>query len=349
MPDHNQWSNLNISRLLMIVTGLLTLFLIILIITGMIIFTELDVAAQEPSPTPIQTVGFATPTPFSPTATLSPPQGPIIPPVIIITATPAPPSPTPSRTPFPTWTPTPTFTTTPGSNPVPPTATPAITDWRGEYWPNPTLSGSPALVRNDRAINFNWGDGSPAPELPADNFSARWSRQIEVEPGVYRFLARADDGVRILVDGRLVLDEWHANDASNLYAVDVVLDESQPVVVEYFEATLGATIEVWLQPIDPVVTPSPTALPEPEEAALNATISHLAALTRLPTNEIEPVSIEPVDWPDSLLGCPPPGGVAGAPVVTPGYRIFLMARGELYEYHTDREGRVVLCEPAPSG
>jgi hypothetical protein len=72
----------------------------------------------------------------------------------------------------------------------------------------------------------------------------------------------------------------------------------------------------------------------------------LAALTRLPASEIELVSIEPVDWPSSLLGCPRPGGVAGAPVITPGYRIILAARGELYEYHTDREGWVVLCRPA---
>lgn len=271
MPDFNRWINLGVSQLGMIVVGLFMLFLLVLAVVGVIILTGLDVAAQEPLPTPTQAVVFTTPTRFSPTATLSPPQGPIIPPVIIITATPAPPSPTLTRTPFPTWTPTPTFTPPPAGTPVPPTETPppVITDWRGEYWPNSTLSGSPALVRNAPAINFNWGVGAPASGLPVDNFSARWSRQIDVEPGLYRFLARADDGVRIYVDGRLVLDEWHPNDGSNLYAVDVELDQSQWVVVEYFEATLGALIEVWLQPIDPAATPSPTGILEPEEAALS--------------------------------------------------------------------------------
>ena len=50
----------------------------------------------------------------------------------------------------------------------------AFADWRGEYFANPDLSGEPALVRNDTAVDFDWGDTSPAPGLvPADEFSAR--------------------------------------------------------------------------------------------------------------------------------------------------------------------------------
>jgi hypothetical protein len=49
-------------------------------------------------------------------------------------------------------------------------------DWRGEYWSNRDLRGSLALVCNDARIKFNWGRGAPAPGLPADNFSARWTR-----------------------------------------------------------------------------------------------------------------------------------------------------------------------------
>ena len=42
-----------------------------------------------------------------------------------------------------------------------------IPDWMGEYWANPSLTGSPTLVRNDWAVDFDWGTGSPAPGLPA--------------------------------------------------------------------------------------------------------------------------------------------------------------------------------------
>ena len=54
--------------------------------------------------------------------------------------------------------------------------------------------GQPALIRNDAAIDFNWGLGSPAPGLPADNFSARWQRRQDFDTATYRFYLRVDDG-----------------------------------------------------------------------------------------------------------------------------------------------------------
>ena len=53
-----------------------------------------------------------------------------------------------------------------------PSPTPiVITDWRGEYYDNRRLEGSPFLVRNDRHLEFYWDDNAPASGLPADNFS----------------------------------------------------------------------------------------------------------------------------------------------------------------------------------
>jgi hypothetical protein len=52
-----------------------------------------------------------------------------------------------------------------------------IYDWRGEYFNNPKLSGAPALVRNDVAINFDWGNGSPGPGLPDSSMMLRQSRR----------------------------------------------------------------------------------------------------------------------------------------------------------------------------
>ncbi len=73
---------------------------------------------------------------------------------------------------------------------APPTATPqVIAGWRGEYFNNVNLSGRPALVRDDAAINFDWGLGSPAPGIQADNFSARWVRTVPLGGGTYRFFA----------------------------------------------------------------------------------------------------------------------------------------------------------------
>ena len=114
------------------------------------------------------------------------------------TNTPVPP-PLPTNTPFPTYTPLPTYTPFPTNTPAPlptntplptnappPTAppTPVITDWLGEYFSNIDFQGTPVLVRNDPAINFNWGSGSPDPLVPADNFSARWTRTLNFESHV---------------------------------------------------------------------------------------------------------------------------------------------------------------------
>ncbi len=157
-------------------------------------------ATQTPLPTPTPTAVPPTPKPTSGPPTSGPP-----------TAVP----PTPTKTPVP---PTPTKT------PVPPTPTPApptITDWRGEYYDNPYLTGGPRLVRNDPEIRFDWGSGSPAAGLPADNWSARWTRSLDLAEGAYRFTLEVDDGARLWVDGQLVIDQWR--DGIGSYTGDIYL------------------------------------------------------------------------------------------------------------------------------
>ena len=77
------------------------------------------------------------------------------------------------------------------------TVSTVIAQWRGEYFNNATLSGSPAFTRNDNQIDFNWGGGSPGSGVAADNFSVRWSRDINLDAGRYRFTTTTDDGVRL--------------------------------------------------------------------------------------------------------------------------------------------------------
>ena len=124
-------------------------------------------------------------------------------------------------------------------------------DWKGEYWSNRRLRDDPVLVRNDKAIDFRWGPGAPAVGLPADNFSVRWTRKMTFEPGVYRFHARADDGIRFAVDGNVVLDEWHTSDGEEVYTVDVTFSDAQQheLLVEYYEQSGGARVKLWWERI----------------------------------------------------------------------------------------------------
>lgn len=121
---------------------------------------------------------------------------------------------------------------------------PAFPEWKGEYWANRQLSGTPALTRNDRSIDFDWGNTAPAVGLPADEFSVRWTRTVPLDAGRYRFSATADDGVRVYVGGVLVIDEWHESDATRTYQADVTVTGATLVVVEYYDLGLRATVKV---------------------------------------------------------------------------------------------------------
>jgi len=129
-------------------------------------------------------------------------------------------------------------------------------DWKGEYWTNQNLSGSPALLRNDTAIDFRWNNGAAAAGLPADNFSARWSRQVTFEPGIYLFNAQADDGIRFFLDGQLLLNEWHSSNGRDVYGVDQVLTGPHRLVVEYYEGRGGALAKFWWKRVGDIPTPN---------------------------------------------------------------------------------------------
>jgi len=83
--------------------------------------------------------------------------------------------------------------------------------WQGRYYSNDTLSGSPALVRDDPKIDFNWGTGAPDPRVPGDHFSVKWERKLCLHAGQYKLAVDVDDWVRVYINGALVteLDNWN--------------------------------------------------------------------------------------------------------------------------------------------
>lgn len=118
-----------------------------------------------------------------------------------------------------------------------------INGWKGEYFNNPNLDDTPALVRDDNAINFDWDAGSPAPAIVADNFSARWTRRVTFEDGLYRFSARADDGIRVWIDGETLIDQWRS-DPGQTYTADLPLAKgNHDVKVEYRELDGNASVQ----------------------------------------------------------------------------------------------------------
>jgi len=73
---------------------------------------------------------------------------------------------------------------------------------RGEYYASHDAQG-PIMVRQDKAIQFNWGEGSPGQGIGADNFRVRWTGKIRApQTDTYRFSAMIDDSLQIKIGNR---------------------------------------------------------------------------------------------------------------------------------------------------
>ena len=92
----------------------------------------------------------------------------------------------------------------------------------------------------------------------------------------------------------------------------------------------------------PDQAPTPQSDPALQALTKQAT-DDLAARLGVKATQIDVVEVKEVEWPDASLGCPEPG-MMYAQVITPGYRIVLEAEGKTYEYHTDADRTVALCE-----
>ncbi len=93
---------------------------------------------------------------------------------------------------------------------------------------------------------------------------------------------------------------------------------------------------------------TPPASPLPEDvvasALIQAILADAASRLGVGPDQLVIAAIEPVDWPDTSLGCPKEGEFY-AQVITPGYRVIIASDGQRLEYHTDRGEHFVLCEP----
>ncbi len=185
---------------------------------------------------------------------------------------------TPLATATPTATPPAIYTPAPTATPAIPTSTQTITPtptstpvivWQALYWNNRTLTGTPALARQEAAVDYNWGSGSPAsPTINADSFSARWTAQISLEAGTYRFDVVSDDGVRLFIDNEKRIDGWSDHPATT-YQYTLQHDGgSVSLVLEYYEHVEIAQVKLSWAAVTDVATPEASPSPTPTPIAV---------------------------------------------------------------------------------
>jgi hypothetical protein len=134
--------------------------------------------------------------------------------------------------------------TTPASPVAASCPAPATEAFTGCYYNNTDLAGTPALVRTDSRINFDWWYTSPASSVSKVNFSVRWQGNFFFTQGTYTFLAMASDGMRIWIDGNLILDRWRDQPVYNYTLRPTLTQGNHLVTVEYYERTGTGT--AWL-------------------------------------------------------------------------------------------------------
>ena len=122
-------------------------------------------------------------------------------------------------------------------------AAPVSEAFTGCYYNNINLAGNPVLSRTDPEINFDWGPNSP---LSSYAYSVRWQGYFNFDDGAYNFYATSSDGMRIYIDGDLILDRWRDQPAY-MYRIRRNLGSGRHLVtVEYYEQTgLGTAHLTW--------------------------------------------------------------------------------------------------------
>ena len=115
----------------------------------------------------------------------------------------------------------------------------------GQYFNNRNLEGAPVVERWDSAVHFDWGTGPPAEGINADNFSVRWTATRHFEAGIWRFHVRVDDGVRLFVDGQLLIDKWVPQAPTEYTAIVVLSEGEHSIKMEYFEHGGGSVAQMW--------------------------------------------------------------------------------------------------------
>ena len=91
-----------------------------------------------------------------------------------------------------------------------------VGQYKVSYFDNQALTGTPVTERCETAVNYDWGGGGPSGAgVGPDNFSVRWvATRLFATTGSYTFTATADDGIRVYLDGTLVIDQWRDQSAT---------------------------------------------------------------------------------------------------------------------------------------
>lgn len=161
------------------------------------------------------------------------------------------------------------------------------TNWTAQFYNCTDFTcASAATVVYPSGINASWGTGSPTdangaviPGVNPDNFAVRFSSTQSFVADNYDFQITSQDGFRLYIDGALVQDEFVTRSLTTSTVTVSLTAGSHSIIVEYFNSTGSATIQVqWFQ-AGAVPTGAPTGTPQPIAQASVVSVRGLAVRT----------------------------------------------------------------------
>ncbi|MBV8629573.1 MAG: glycoside hydrolase family 3 C-terminal domain-containing protein [Silvibacterium sp.] len=133
----------------------------------------------------------------------------------------------------------------------------------GAYFKSKDLTGTPALMRNDRSINFNWDKVTPVEGLQRNNYSVRWTGDFTPPgPGDYKLGVRVNycyacenaEGFKLYLDNKLIVQSTgKTGERGQVLEAPVHFGDTKPhpIKLEYFHGTGSAGIDLtWQAPAD---------------------------------------------------------------------------------------------------
>jgi glucose/arabinose dehydrogenase len=174
--------------------------------------------------------------------------------------------------------------TTPSTNTTYTATLSETSGFTGEYYDNQDFTGL-ATTRADPTIDFDWGTGAPATGMGTDQFSVRWTGNVVPQfSETYTFYTVSDDGVRLWVNGALVINNFtdHAP-TENTATVALVAGQSYSIKMEFYENGGGAVAKLhWSSPSLSRRPVTPGAAPPPNGTQLTIASSSSGAFQMPP-------------------------------------------------------------------
>lgn len=90
---------------------------------------------------------------------------------------------------------------------------------------------------------------SPDPVIDPDTFSARWTGKIEADTdGTHSFVAISDNGIRLIIDGTTVIDNWTSHPIAIDYGSISLTVGQHDIEVEYFDDSEDGVAKIQWRP-----------------------------------------------------------------------------------------------------